>query len=528
MVGSTISSMYGFLREYAANTFSTPGTATSPSRLVEEQAVNAGAACASVHQDAVARVSPPHLISPAVRTPRVSGSSHRSLPQQQLRQRRQRSMQRSYTSTLHHSPHHSMSQMLPLLPQAASQLTVNSPFLPYPSQLPLPQGFLDPSQSVHLAAAATLSTIITGSHPILPSGSRECLEPAPMLQPFDGVGHSTLHSSQVHRSSDSAAPAQLSSRRPLEFSPSPSGFQIGSQPLFTPQHSGPLSQSTLCSGDFHSSYLADVAASSSTGSAPGILGSHARPVHLFPGAHAPGISAAGAGHVHPLPHAQRCPPQNTHFRSLNSAWGNRTIGDLSSDLPSLFPQGPHDSLEEHRAKMEEYAANPALGGGIFQLRSQEFKVNGSTKVGPSLRLVCTRQGHPRIKHSGGASGSTTDAPASESPVHDPASVTTRRTVSVRCGCPWNVYFEMVRMPDLDADGQEIFRCVFSYVKRLQSGSQSPTRIQTYPCIFTSTLTHAPLSRHSTTLTHTYPRLPTPTSHQCPPTPTHAYKLPTPT
>lgn len=156
-----------------------------------------------------------------------------------------------------------------------------------------------------------------------------------------------------------------------------------------PVRSGPISQSTLDSGEF-------------AGSSTSVLGQ--------------GVGSPKKIH-------------NANLRSAQKAWG--TLGQPV--LPPEFPAGPYATLSMHMDRINRFASNPATGGGIWGIREKEVKREGSKRVGPTARLVCNREGHPPAQG------------ASSNSVEGVEALASRRTTSIKCGCPWSVHVEFVKL-----------------------------------------------------------------------------------
>jgi len=181
-----------------------------------------------------------------------------------------------------------------------------------------------------------------------------------------------------------------------------------------PRRSGPPSASTLQSGDFMS-------LSSGVASSPPSNGGNASSPRRT---------------------------QTSHLRSFEEAQ-RRHQNHASYDQDIGFPQGPFATIGAHVDRISAYASNPSLGGGIFQIRHKEGQPQGTKHVGPTLRLVCSREGKSRSSSGAGGSNSQVEAAASAS------SAPSRRRASLRCGCLWSVRLEVVSLPHVPlplADG----------------------------------------------------------------------------
>ena len=61
----------------------------------------------------------------------------------------------------------------------------------------------------------------------------------------------------------------------------------------------------------------------------------------------------------------------------------------------------------HIDRLNVYASNPSLGGGIFHLRERNAKA-ASIRRGQTARVVCNREGHHR-SHAGVSAADPADA-----------------------------------------------------------------------------------------------------------------------
>lgn len=137
------------------------------------------------------------------------------------------------------------------------------------------------------------------------------------------------------------------------------------------RRSGPPSQSTLNSSAFRSSAQ---------------------------GSHTSSLPASVPGYPPGSPKKK----QVAHLRSAQAALRRKSNGKRDAQLgegevfnmPPDFPQGPYTTLAMHMDKVLQYAKDPSLGGGIFDIREKETKFEGTKRVGPWARLVCNREGQP--------------------------------------------------------------------------------------------------------------------------------------
>jgi len=172
------------------------------------------------------------------------------------------------------------------------------------------------------------------------------------------------------------------------------------------RRSGPASQSTLQSGDFHS-------------------------------------TSDGVGSVANANSSSPRRTQTSHLRSLEDALRrHQNHGSAHVEIPTDFPQGPYATIGAHLDRIQAYAENPSVGGGIFQFRQKESRAEGTKFVGPTLRLVCSREGQPPRNRSSGA-GSNSEVAAAAAACSGP----NRRRSSLRCGCLWSVRLEVVSLPE---------------------------------------------------------------------------------